>query len=46
VRYCYQHVLATLAIDEYAENALGNRDYFLNKPYSVGSSRTVDVPNP
>ena len=27
--YCYQHVQAiTVAIDEYAEKALGNRDYF------------------
>jgi hypothetical protein len=35
--YCYQHVQAiTVAIDRYAEKALGNRDYFLNKPYGVG----------
>jgi hypothetical protein len=34
--YCYQHVQAiTVAIDQYAEKALGN-DYFLNKPYRVG----------
>ena len=34
---CYQHVQAiTVAIDQYAEKALGNRDYFLNKPYVVG----------
>ncbi|QHO76788.1 hypothetical protein ACH79_33310 [Bradyrhizobium sp. CCBAU 051011] len=26
----------TVAIDQYAEKALGNRDYFLNKPYGVG----------
>jgi hypothetical protein len=25
-----------VAIDQYAEKALGNRDYFLNKPYGVG----------
>ena len=25
-----------LTIDQYAEKALGNRDYFLNKPYGVG----------
>lgn len=25
-----------VAIDQYAETALGNRDYFLNKPYGVG----------
>jgi hypothetical protein len=37
--YCFQHVQAiTVAIDQYAEKALGNRDYFLNKPYGVGSS--------
>ncbi|MEH2497919.1 hypothetical protein V1294_004398 [Bradyrhizobium sp. AZCC 1678] len=35
--HCYQHVQAiTIAIDQYAEKALGNRDYFLNKPYGVG----------
>jgi hypothetical protein len=35
--YCALHVQAiTIAIDQYAEAALGNRDYFLNKPYGVG----------
>ena len=35
--HCFQHVQAiTVAIDQYAEKALGNRDYFLNKPYGVG----------
>jgi hypothetical protein len=35
--HCAQHVQAiTIAIDQYAEAALGNRDYFLNKPYGVG----------
>jgi hypothetical protein len=29
-------LLITVAIDQYAEKALGNRDYFLNKPYGVG----------
>jgi hypothetical protein len=34
--YCYQHVQAiTVAIDQYAEKALGNRDYFLNKAASA-----------
>jgi hypothetical protein len=38
--YCYQHVQAiTVAFDQYAEAALGNRSYFLNKPYSIGGSR-------
>jgi hypothetical protein len=31
--YCFQHVQAImLAIDQYAETALGNRQFFLNKP--------------
>jgi hypothetical protein len=35
--YCYQHVQAIIvAIDQYAETALGNRDYFLNKHYGDG----------
>ena len=35
--HCYLHVQAiTVAIDQYAEKALSNRDYFLNKPYGVG----------
>jgi hypothetical protein len=35
--WCYQHVQAiTVAIDQYAEKAMGNREYFLNKPYSIG----------
>jgi hypothetical protein len=35
--HCFQHVQAiTVAVDHYAEKALGNRDYFLNKPYGVG----------
>jgi hypothetical protein len=34
---CYQHVQAiTVAIDQYAEAALGNRNYFLNRPHSIG----------
>jgi hypothetical protein len=33
----YQHVQAiTFAIDQHPEKGLGNRDYFLNKPYGVG----------
>jgi len=35
--YCYRHVQAIIvAIDQYAEAATGNRDYFLNKPVSIG----------
>jgi hypothetical protein len=32
-----------VAIDQYAEKALGNRDYFLHKPYGVGSTKDLDV---
>jgi hypothetical protein len=32
----HAHQAITVAIDQYAEKALGNRDYFLNKPYGVG----------
>jgi hypothetical protein len=43
---CYQHVQAIMvAIDQYAEAATGNREYFLNKPHSIGGSRkSGDVP--
>jgi hypothetical protein len=34
--WCYQHVQAIIvAIDQYAEAATGNRDFFLNKPHSL-----------
>jgi hypothetical protein len=41
----YQHVQAIIvAIDQYAEAATGNRDFFLNKPPSVGAKlRQGDV---
>jgi hypothetical protein len=43
--YCYQHVQAIIvAIDQYAEKATGNRDFFLNKPQSIGDTRKSDVP--
>jgi hypothetical protein len=43
--WCYQHVQAiAVAIDQYAEAAFGNRDYFLNKPYSIGGDRNGRVP--
>jgi hypothetical protein len=42
--YCYQHVQAIIvAIDQYAESALGNRGYFLNRPHSIGGGKG-DVP--
>ncbi|MDE5444689.1 hypothetical protein GWG65_25210 [Bradyrhizobium sp. CSA207] len=28
----------TVAIDQYAEAATGNREYFLNKAYSIGGN--------
>jgi hypothetical protein len=38
--YCYHPVQAIIvAIDQYAETALGNREYFLNKPYGIGGSK-------
>jgi hypothetical protein len=42
----YQHVQAInrCLIDQYAEAALGNRDYFLNKPHSIGGDRKDHVP--
>lgn len=43
--YCYHHLQAIIvAIDQYAEKALGNRDYFLNRPHSIGGNRKGDVP--
>jgi hypothetical protein len=44
--WCYKHVQAIqVAIDQYAEAALGNREFFLNKPHSIGGSRKAgDVP--
>ncbi|WP_316237878.1 hypothetical protein [Bradyrhizobium sp. SZCCHNR1015] len=43
--WCYAHVQAIIvSIDQYAEAATGNRDYFLNKPHSIGGSRKGDVP--
>jgi hypothetical protein len=43
--WCYPHVQAIIvAIDQYAEAALGNREFFLNRRYSIGGSRTKQVP--
>ena len=44
--WCYLHVQAIIvSIDQYAEAALGNRSYFLDKHYSIGGSRrSGDVP--
>ena len=41
----HHHVQAIIvAIDQYAEAALGNRDFFLNKPYGVGDGRNERTP--
>jgi hypothetical protein len=44
--WCYPHAQAIIvAIDQYAEAATGNREYFLSKPHSIGGSRkSGDVP--
>jgi len=31
-------------IDQYAEAALGNREFFLNKPYGIGGRMKDDIP--
>lgn len=33
-----------VAIDQYAEEALGNREYFLNTPYSIGGGQQDHAP--
>jgi hypothetical protein len=41
----YQHVQAIIVtIDQYAEAALGNREFFLNKPYGIGGRMKDDIP--
>jgi hypothetical protein len=41
----YQHVQAIIvSIDQYAEAALGNREYFLNRPQSIGGARSDNIP--
>jgi hypothetical protein len=43
--WCYHHVQAIIvSIDQYAESALGNRDYFLNRPHGIGWSRKDNIP--
>jgi hypothetical protein len=46
--WCYHHVRAILlSIDQYAEAATGNREFFWNKPHSSGGSRSggqTDIP--
>jgi hypothetical protein len=43
--WCYHHVQAIIvAIDQYAEAATGNREYFWNRPHSIGGSRKGHIP--
>jgi hypothetical protein len=44
--YRYEHVQELIvAIDQYAEAALGNRQYYPNKPYSIGGrQRDESIP--
>jgi hypothetical protein len=43
--WCYHHVQAIIiSIDQYAEAALGNREYFLNKPHGIGGGRNDHIP--
>jgi hypothetical protein len=45
MRQAYHHVRAIIvAIDQYAEAALGNRQFFLNKPYEIGGGRNEQTP--
>lgn len=42
--WCYHHVQAILiSIDQYAEAATGNREFFRNKPHSIGGGRRSDT---
>jgi hypothetical protein len=42
--YCFHHEQAIIvSIDQYAEAALDNRDYFLNRPYGIGG-RSDNIP--
>jgi hypothetical protein len=41
----YHHVQAIIvSIDQYAEGALGNREFFLNKPYGIGGGMKDNIP--
>jgi len=33
-----------VSIDQYAEAALGNREFFLNKPYGIGGEMKDNIP--
>jgi hypothetical protein len=41
----YQPVQAIIAaIEQYAETALGNREFFLNKPHGIGGGIKDNIP--
>ena len=43
--WCYYQVQAIMmSIDQYAEAATGNREFFWNKPYGIGGSNKADIP--
>ena len=43
--WCYPHVQAiSVAIDQYAAKAFGNREYFLNMPQSIGGGKHDHIP--
>jgi hypothetical protein len=42
--WSYPHVQAIIiSIDQYAEAARGDRDFFVNKPHSIGQNRKTDA---
>lgn len=44
--YCFHFVQAIIvSIDQYAEAALGNRDYFLNRPYGIADGAITFLRN-
>jgi hypothetical protein len=44
--YCFQHVQAIIvAIDQYAETALGNCEYFLNSPIALEAGGAIASPD-
>jgi hypothetical protein len=43
--YGYHHVQAIIvSIDQYAEKALGNREFFLNRPHGIGGKGKDNIP--
>jgi hypothetical protein len=38
---CHHVQAIIVAIDQYAESALGNRQYFLNRPHSLNGGKTT-----